>query len=167
MEAVELKTVIGIDQSYTGCAYVIFHDMTMFDFGIIKADKTQDVYSQAMGIATAISDICTKHNPDSITLEGLAFGMTGNATRDLAGLLFTIITVLKLRHPNIPVSTIAPTSLKKFATNSGKATKAEMMAAVPDDITRQFIAKKFKKTTGLADLSDAYWLAAQSAKIAP
>jgi len=163
-----LLIVIGIDQSYTGCAYTVFQDTEMVDFDIIRADKTQDVYTKAIGIATKISEICTKYKPNSINLEGLAFGMTGNATRDLAGLLFTIVTVLKLQHPTIPYNIIAPTSIKKFATNSGKATKADIIAAVPDQIMDQFKNKNFKKTTGLADLSDAYWIARHTLpKMAP
>ena len=53
---------------------------------------------------------------------------------------------------------VPPTTLKKFATGSGKADKNEMIAALPVDVREHFNAQGYKKTTGLTDVADAYWL---------
>lgn len=99
---------------------------------------------------------------ERVVFEDLAFGARGDATRNLAGLLFVLIQVLleynTIYGLNIGLEVVAPTSLKKFATKSGKADKTQMVAALPKDVLKQFADAKFKKTTGLTDLADAYWL---------
>lgn len=155
-----MALTLGIDQSYNNSGFCVVDEIgTVIEFGTYKTDKTLDVYDRAVQVATFIVDKMMQHQVTRIHIEGLAFGIRGDATRDLAGLLFTIITAIRRQDKTVAVHEIAPTSLKKFATKSGKAAKSEMMEAVPSDVMERFTAAKFKKTTGLADLCDAYWLA--------
>ena len=131
----------------------------MIEFGTFKSDVTRDVYDRAGQIADFFASKCIEHDISSVNIEGLAFGIRGDATRDLAGLLFTIVTTLRRKTTNIPVAVITPTSLKKFATGSGKSDKVTMITAVPDVVMNVFLKAKYKKTTGLYDVVDAYWLA--------
>lgn len=149
---------MGIDQSLNGTAVCIIEDDILVDFCVIRTDKLKDVFSRTLTIALKICEIYENHKPDVVHIEGLAFGMRGNSTRDLAGLLFTIINVVALKHPMVNYSLIPPTSLKKFATGSGKAKKENMIDALPEDVIKKFTDAHYKKTTGLADLADAYWL---------
>lgn len=151
--------ILSVDQSYTHCAFCISDETELLDFGVFKTKKEDDIYDRALEIANNLSNIFSIHHPDVFVIEGLAFGMRGNATRDLAGLLFTIITVMKQKHGFHNFKIISPKSLKKTATESGKATKKEMIAALPENIRLKFSAENYKLTTGLADLADAYWLA--------
>lgn len=153
-----MTRILGFDQSYTSSGFCICIDGDVTEFGTFKTTKELDVYSRAIQTADFIVKTVTDHNITEIRLEGLAFGIRGDATRDLAGLLFTIITTLKRQHPTVPVTIIAPTSLKKFATGSGKSDKKAMISAVPEATMQKFLDAKFKKTTGLADVTDAYWL---------
>lgn len=153
-----MSNILGVDQSYTSCGYVVTNDDgQMIDFGSFKSAKALDVYDRAVAVATFIANKAIEHNVTKVNIEGLAFGIRGDATRDLAGLLFTIIITLR-RRTTVEINVIAPTSLKKFATGTGKSDKAAMIEAVPPEILEQFTEAKFKKTTGLADLCDAYWL---------
>lgn len=149
---------MGIDQSLNGTAVCIVDNNNLLFFCVIRTDKTKTVFERTLHVALSISELYASHIPDSINIEGLAFAMRGDATRDLAGLLFTIVNVLSLKHPGVVPNLIPPTTLKKFATGSGKAKKENMIAALPDIDRQRFIDAKFKKTTGLADLADAYWL---------
>jgi Holliday junction resolvasome RuvABC endonuclease subunit len=151
--------IMGIDQSLNGTAVCIVEDGILIDFSITRSDKSQDVFQRALYIALSISDLYGRYKPDVVHIEGLAFGMRGNATRDLAGLLFTIVNVLTLYHPSAKMLIIPPTTLKKFATGSGKSKKINMIAALPEDIRKKFTDANYKKTTGLADLADSYHLA--------
>ncbi len=149
---------LGIDQSYSSTGLVLIEDDKLVSFHKISSDKTQDIFERCWYVVSQIRNYIKEHNPDHIAIEGLAFGMTGNATRDLAGLQFSIITATRYID-TVNIDIITPLTLKKFATGNGKAKKEDMMAAVPSEILDLFKAEGFKKTTGLADLADAYFLA--------
>ena len=158
---------MGIDQSFTSTGVVIMeHDggvTTLTHYEVIRSNPEDDIYKRCVFIANKIVDLAKLHMPDIILIEGLAFGVgAGDATRNLAGLQFVIITKLKEFINNIQV--IAPTSLKKSATGSGRADKKEMHAALPDDVSTMFKEAKILKTKGLYDLVDAYWLACYQIK---
>jgi Holliday junction resolvasome RuvABC endonuclease subunit len=156
---------LGIDQSYTNTGFcLIDSSQQLVDFGTIKTSDNQgDHFDRCNVIASTIVNYATLHKPVNIALEGLAFGMRGDATRDLAGLLFVIIT--QLRSQGFTPHLITPLSLKKFATGSGKADKALMISTLPTNVLTRFTSSNFKKTTGLADLADAYFIAKYASTI--
>lgn len=160
-----MKTILGIDQSYTSSGYCLINEASdVIAFGQIKSDKTLNTYDRALNTALSICQLIHIHTPSEINIEGLAFGIRGDATRDLAGLLFTIVNVIKMKHPSTSVTAYAPTSIKKDATGSGKADKTAMINALPEDFRRRILEAGFKKTTGLADIADAYFIARMSLK---
>lgn len=155
-----MKKFVGIDQSYTSSGYCVMDETgAVIDFGTHKTDKSLDVYDRALDVACFVLGKLQEHGATQFNIEGLAFGIRGNATRDLAGLLFTIITHIRANNSGIEITVIPPTLLKKIATGSGKSDKAAMINAVPDSVRAVFIEAGYKKTTGLADICDAYWLA--------
>jgi len=150
--------VMGIDQSYTKLGYCILDGDSVIAYGTFTSDKTRDVYDRANSAAEFVTSIINKYNIQQVALEGLAFGNMGNATRDLAGLLFVLVTSIRLLCKLVTISIIAPTAVKKLATGSGKAKKDDMINALPVDVLAQF-KLTHKKTTGLADIADAFWIA--------
>lgn len=154
--------ILSIDQSYTCSGIVILDDGQMTHCEVFKTvkPKTKDMkatYHRAFMVSEHICKLAKAHKPDLVSIEGLAFGMRGNATRDLAGLQFVIVTDL-IERLHMDVEVISPLSVKKFATGSGKAKKEEMVKALPEDILNKFLDLGVKKTTGLGDLADAYWI---------
>ena len=152
--------ILGVDQSYTSSGLVVFDTVTddVMHFELFKTNKEEDVFKRAWLISHHILRVCGDMEIDKVAIEGLAFGMRGDATRDLAGLQFAI--VMQLRYAGgLDVTIVSPKSLKLFATKSGKADKQQMIDSVPADILEKFKASGAKKTTGLADLVDAYYLA--------
>jgi Holliday junction resolvasome RuvABC endonuclease subunit len=150
---------LGLDQSYTSFGFCLLdHALHVVDFGTIKtSDVDGDHYDRCDKMSKQIVRYAATHSPIEIAIEGLAFGMRGDATRDLAGLLFVLMT--NLRDQGFSPIVVPPLTLKKFATNSGKADKAQLIAALPPDVLETFKEKNFKKTTGLTDITDAYFLA--------
>ena len=149
---------IGIDQSYTSTGVVIIdNDGNLNDFMIIKSDPSKSIYNRAIDITDTITKLVKDTVPQLVAIEGLAFGKFGNATRDLAGLQFMIVASL-IRHNN-QYMIVTPNSLKKTALGIGRGSKADIIASLPESVKQTMITKGYKKTKGLADLADAYWLA--------
>jgi Holliday junction resolvasome RuvABC endonuclease subunit len=154
-----MARVLGIDQSFTKCAYVLLDDGVLVNFGIISSSKDEDIYQRAWGITQELLRFCHERPIDHCAIEGLAFGMRGNATRDLAGLQFCIVCALRFIG-NLPsIEILSPTTVKKFATGSGKADKRMMVDALPEIVRKTFELKGVKKNKGLDDLADAYFIA--------
>jgi len=153
-----MMRILGIDQSYTSTGIVVLENGKMIYSERFVSDKERDRFGQAYEIALHIASVYDKFAPDIVALEGLAFGMKGNATRDLGGLQFVIVCHLQ-EVKKQPVKIIAPLTVKKFATESGRAKKEEMIESLPKNILKEFEDMGLKKTTGLADLADAYWIA--------
>jgi Holliday junction resolvasome RuvABC endonuclease subunit len=155
-----IMRILALDQSFTSTGFSIFDkDKSLISFGLLKNDKSiEDIFEKALTIALKVCKLIEENEITQVNMEGLAFGMTGNSTRDLAGLQFAIITMVKHSYPLITVKIIAPKSVKKFATGSGKASKQEMIDSLPEDIKKQFTDKNYKKTTGLADITDSYYI---------
>jgi Holliday junction resolvasome RuvABC endonuclease subunit len=154
-----MRHTLGFDQSYTNSGFCVTDESgAVIDFGTFKSAKAMDVYDRATAVAQFVIDTVNKHNVVHVNLEGLAFGIRGDATRDLAGLLFTIVIALRRSAPSVTMTVVPPTTLKKFATGTGKSDKAAMISSVPAETLQRFEDAKFKKTTGLADVCDAYWL---------
>ena len=144
---------LGIDQSYTCTGYYTSNG----GCGVFKTTKELSIFERAMAVSDSILATCKEHNITHIGIEGLACGMRGDATRDLAGLQFVIVTnLMKNGFTNIDI--ISPKTVKKLATGSGKAKKNEMYDVLPQDVKDKIDQLGCKKTTGMYDITDAYWL---------
>ena len=149
---------MGIDQSFTSSGIIILNNDDIIHSECFKTNKKANSFNRAHVITMRIKELIEEHNPDIIAIEGLAFGMRGNATRDLAGLQFVIVTYIQeVLFKEVDI--ISPLTVKKFATGSGNSKKEEMISHLPEEVLQLFLSTGVKKTTGLADLTDAYWIA--------
>jgi Holliday junction resolvasome RuvABC endonuclease subunit len=149
---------MGMDQSLTKTAWVILnYDGTLDKFDIIKTNKDEDLFRRCWYIAHQLLTVANSNDVKFTSLEGLAFGMMGSATRDLAGLQAVIMCVMQYVGTH-DVRIVSPTAVKKFAAG-GKADKTLMISSLPEEVRKNFLDAGYKKTTGLADLADAYWIA--------
>mgnify|MGYP001823205010 CR=1 FL=1 len=152
--------VLGIDQSYSCTGLIVIEGDVLKHVEALKSPKDMDIHARANWIATHIQMLADLHSPDCVGIEGLAFGMRGDATRDLAGLQFVIINKLLFHsRGDYPIEIVAPNAVKKFATGNGKAKKEELYESLPKLTQERFLEVGVKKTTGLYDLTDAYWIA--------
>ena len=110
--------VFGIDQSYTSSGLIIVEQEQVVHAQKYVSDTSTDKPARAWKIAHYIGSLVDKHKPDVVALEGLAFGMRGDATRDLAGLQFVISCILRYQH-NKDVIVVSPRTVKKIATGNG------------------------------------------------
>ena len=154
-----MKT-LGIDQSMSCSGLVIFEDLEMTYHGVIKTSKEDgSIFVRFNDITNQILKLIKEYNIDDINIEGIPFGrLPGNASRDLAALQGVIVSkILEVYDKECII--IPPTAVKKYATGKGNAKKVDMLEAVPEKHRNMFIESGFKKTTGLYDLADAYFIA--------
>lgn len=151
--------ILSIDQSYTCSGIVVLDDKNILYADVFQTNPQLSIYERALSLAIHIQTLSDEHKPDVISLEGLSFGSFGNAVRDLSGLLFTVITKLldnDFLMTNIML--ISPKVVKKTATGLGTAKKTDIYKATDQTIIDQLSASGVKKSKGLYDILDAYWI---------
>lgn len=152
-------TILGIDQSFTCTGYcVLTEEGNISTFGNIRTSTEDgDIYHRARMIVDILREIAYNNNIDTVCIEGLAFGGVGNATRQLAGLQFLIVDSFRPTVCNI----IAPAAVKKLALGKtkGKIKKQDLFEALPLETQTLFLSSGVKKTTGLYDIVDSYFIA--------
>lgn len=181
--------LLTIDQSLSSCAYVILEDGVPIFKEVLhttgskkKADDSkgwclyfEHTAEQIAYITGKISGVCESFNVDHIVLESLSLGSVGDATRDLAGLFYSIqLTLLRDGYGMDNIHVIAPTSVKAWARKwipgeeqevidkDGKKSKLKMdknaMMRVCNMLCPGLIDgyTKSGKNGGATDLADAY-----------
>lgn len=161
------KLFLGIDQSFTSSGICILdeHSNVVHHETINTTDADGDIFDRAIKVVKRIEEIIHQYEPVRVGIEGLAFSKFGNATRDLAGLQFVIITHLRRTFPDFgtKLDIISPNLLKKFASGKGSASKDDMFAALSPEYAAIFTC--YKKTKGRSDVVDAFWLAKMTLSI--
>lgn len=148
--------ILSIDQSLTNCAYIIWEDGLVYDFGVLHTINKDKEAIRIMYLIDNLAKIIKEENIEVITLEGLSLGSISNSVRVLAGLFYSI-QILGERL-GVPVIEFSPKTIKKFATGSGKAKKPEMWGALPQKIQEKFTNKVKTISGGKYDLADAYFI---------
>jgi hypothetical protein len=115
-------------------------------------------------LAMWVTDIIHQTQPDLIVLEDYAFSANGRITQ-LSENTGTLKVKLFEHYPQIPLRIVAPTTMKKFATGRGIATKDDIWAAFikrRPDAASWAVACHPKATrvgSPVADIADAFFLA--------
>lgn len=150
--------ILAVDQSYTSSGIVVFDgEEVIHAERFVTTAENSDIFERAWAVTEKIVATAKEFNVDYIGIEGLAFAKFGNATRDLAGLQWTIICTLRFVEKR-EIIIIPPNTVKKVATGKGNSKKVALMEALPPAIRTLFDSLGVKKTTGLLDLTDAYWI---------
>jgi Holliday junction resolvasome RuvABC endonuclease subunit len=158
-----MKTFMGLDQSFRSSGIVIIDEnekVVYFEkIQLDDIDQNLDRIDQSYKIAEKIEIIISKFRPEIICLEGLPFGIAGNVTRDLAGLQAVLVTYFrKISKFKSNIIITPPTVIKKLATGKGNSKKEQLFESLPKELQDKF-SHQYKKTTGLYDITDGYWLA--------
>jgi len=144
---------LGADLSLTGTGVSVLEDGKVKEQTSIKSSpvgkKAKDEIVRLRTIVSSLMEIVDKYKPDVVVLEGIAF-MSRNTTAlaQLAGLNYMVRSALVER--GIPFLIVAPTTLKKYVTGSGNASKDVMMLET---------YKRFGVSILDNNIADAYGLA--------
>ena len=151
--------LLSIDQSLNSTGVVIWYDGNAAAWSILRPETTAEAILKIRWVVKEIGLLIHQHGVEGIVVESLPFGMNSTSVRPLAALYYFIHNLCV--EKGIPFYDANITSVKKYATGSGKAKKQDMITAFEVDNPALFDHIKkanIKKTTGLADLADAYFI---------
>lgn len=136
------EQVLGIDPSLTctGVANLAGTHVIRPPEGLVDVDRLAYITDVARMYLTPFS----ANGVGLVVMEGPAYGVNVGKSHERAGLFWALR--LACRHLARPVAVVPPTTLKKFITGSGNATKV--------DVVRE-VTKRFPKFDGGADEADA------------
>ena len=149
---------IGLDLSLVKTGYAIIQDDgKVLASGVIKSkptgdkpiDETRRIKKIAEDIMEKLHEVMNGYVPELVVIEGLAFMAVGTSLVQLAGLNY--LTRILLEEFGWPFLIVAPTTLKKFITGSGKGEK---------DMVVMSLYKNYGFEAGDNNEADAYALAA-------
>lgn len=152
----DVNRVISLDPSLTHCAWIVWEDGLIYDYGVLKTTNIDKEHIRIMSIVEKLQSIIVENNVIFLVLEGMSYGSISSSVRPLAGLYYSILIMAELN--GIDFLDFPPTSVKKFATNSGKAKKQDMYKALPENIKAKFEKTHKTISSGRFDLADAYWV---------
>jgi len=151
--------ILSIDQSLSCSGIMLWDNEKQIAFWVFKTEPKTEVILRIRDIIADITTLVKRHNVSHIVIESLPFGINSNSVRPLAALYYFIQNLCF--DLGITFSEVNVTGVKKFATGSGKANKFDMVAALLEEapeLHAMILEKGIKKTTGLADLADAYFI---------
>ena len=116
--------------------------------------------------ATTFSALLPVEHPSIIAIEGGSFSSVGR-TFDISECLGRLLYRLESMYPGVTIIRPSPKTIKKFATGSGNATKADMITAWSKETGNPIQYKYHKKTkvqlginedSPWSDIADAYYM---------
>lgn len=153
----------GIQAAAGTTARVIGLDLSLVATGMSDGSRTwvvrsagkkgDSLHSRWERLRTIGLEVCLAVHPetDLVLIEGPAFGSRDGHAHDRSGLWWLIVS--SLHKSAVPVLEVSPSTLKKYATGKGNASKHEVIYAT---------AKRFPdiEIGGDDNRADALWLAA-------
>lgn len=123
---------VGLDLSLTSTGLAIIHNGTATVRRIkSKAKKDATTEDQSERLDALIGDIIgaiPASDRTLIAVEGPSFGSSGSAAHILGGLWWLVRHALRIEGFDVVVA--SPSTVKKYATGSGNASKDQVLAAV-------------------------------------
>ena len=147
--------LLSLDISITCSGYSIFKEGSLFKFGVIKTTNNKSMYERLTYIENEVLNIISENKITNVVVEAPSYGSRGAMSYQLFGVHFSIVRVLSSRFQ---VYLMNISKVKKFATGNGRAKKPEMLEALPPEVRKEFDKTGTKKTTGLYDLTDSYFI---------
>lgn len=122
---------LGIDQSLTNTGIVLLNESAkiLLQKSITTEPKsfTSEI-ERLVFIRDRVASVVQNSSIDCAALEGFGYGARGNAIFQLAGIGYLIREIFHIQK--IPLEIIAPSTLKKFVTGSGRGQKNLMLLHV-------------------------------------
>lgn len=151
---------IGIDLALRSTGLCFIDEDGKISVDTVQTFKTssliEDINSATTLVTQRVRGFNCKGYKPQIVIESPSMASLGSATRTLARVYGAVLYSLST-HGYKDILEVAPTTLKKFATGSGKASKQEMIDALSPEALLLINRQGTKRAK--SDAADAYWLA--------
>ena len=146
-------SIVAIDASLTGLAVVSAKEPGIFEYTEFTS-KPSKTLSGPMDRYKKLSDsvwvIISKNNPELILIEGYAYGAKGSSVVTM-GEFGGVLRYFLLQH-GAPVVEVPPTTLKKYITGRGNASKLEVTSKLSSKYQMVFKTDNHADAFGLAQM---------------
>lgn len=152
------KFNVGLDLSLNSTGLCVTYNGELIRHEVIKSSNSKHLYERVKSNAEIIKNILSEIGEVKLKVfvEGLSYGSVSSSTRTLA--INHGVVLVNSIHNFVEYIEVAPTTIKKLVTGSGRADKQMMFAALPEDVQSVFSTCYRNKSNGLYDVTDAYWL---------
>lgn len=152
--------IMAIDPSLTGFAVCILdetgNDVYQEEIATKPTKSLQERINRMTGLATKSLDLATKFSPEVILIEGYAFNARGSSGISLGELGMLVRYFLK--DASEVFLEVPPTTLKKFITGKGNASKVEVASSLSSKFNKIFKSDNAADAYGLAQLGLAMFI---------
>lgn len=123
--------ILGLDVSYSATGY--YYSDT--GYGVIKSSPKMVRMERIKYIVKQIQGLLATVSPDFVVLENYSFNSKND--REMAGELGGHVR-MAIYDRKIPIYMVPPTSLKKFISGKGNASKQQVMRAIREKHNKDF-----------------------------
>jgi crossover junction endodeoxyribonuclease RuvC len=145
-------TVLGLDLSFTatGWSIITVDENTIISYGEIETTKKSfpDDIDRCVEINKHIFDIISAYQPDVVIIENTFTGVNKATSKKLHQLGGIVRAMLKTA--GVAYIDLAPTTLKKYVTNKGNASKQEMLDEINNVLGLELTSDNVADSLGLA-----------------
>lgn len=123
-----MNVYAGFDLSLSATGYAILSNDHTIALGTIKTKPGEPIEDRLAAIADRVVDLIAEHRPDFIAMESPSFGSPFGA-HDMGQVHGAVAYALRKAGHAQP-SKVAPGTVKKFVTGSGRAEKSDVKMAI-------------------------------------
>lgn len=145
-----MSSLIAIDASLTGLAVVSFTEPDLIDYDEFTSKPAKTLegrINRYITLANKVLAFINKTNPDLILIEGYAFSARGASVVTM-GEFGGVLRYHILKH-GAKVIEVPPTTLKKFVTGKGNASKLEVVSKLSSKYQVEFFTDNHADAYGL------------------
>ena len=151
-ECISDPKFVGLDLSYVATGLIVLDSNgEILEQKLINTTPKYDTEERIIQIENQIRFIPTIMGLGGVCIEGPAYGSIGNQMLQMGALNFYVR--IFLRKHNVGYKIIAPPTLKKRVTGSGRANKKEMLRCVLEKWGVEFKDHNLADAYGLARIS--------------
>lgn len=131
------RPILGVDPGLQRTGYAILaregRQGKLIEGGVLRTNPAQSLSERIGEIAVGLRDVIDEHRPGLLAVEmAIAHGRNHRSSLIVAQVRGAIMLVAA--DFKLPVIHLAPTEVKRMLTGSGRASKAQVQAAIQNEL---------------------------------